>query len=90
MRVFVPLLIILVLVIGALIALRMIKTANHKRSDWNALSRRATFAEVAIDEIKNELSIAQQTGQMVDPLILSGILREYDTYRTSTNIKEIS
>lgn len=82
--------IVVVLVLGALIALRMVRTAHRKKDEWKVLTNRATLAESTISQIDKELDVAKSAGMSVDAFILGSIINDYSAKRASTNVKEIA
>lgn len=90
MRFLAPVLIVLILVVGVLIALAMNRRSNRKKEEWRKLSDRADLAEQTLGQVANELSLAQSAGKDVDSLILDSVIREYDYKRNRANSKEIA
>lgn len=90
MRFIAPVLIVLILVLGALIALRMVRSSNNKKEERRKLTDRANLAEATLSQIANELNLAQSAATDVDSLILDSIIREYDHKRNTSNSKEIA
>lgn len=90
MKYVAPVLIVLILVIGALIYVRISRAATRKKEDWRKLSYRASLAESTISQIANEVTLAQVANTAVDSIILTSIVQEYQHRRDNPNVKEIS
>jgi Flp pilus assembly protein TadB len=84
MRVLVPVLVILILVVGALIALRMVRGSNSKKE----LGRKFELADNALDQIASEIDLSITAGSALDPLILDSIINEYKLYLKNPNGKK--
>lgn len=90
MRFLAPVLIVLILVVGVLIALAMNRRSNRKKEEWRALTYRATLAEATIRKIDQELDVAKSAGMDLEVFLLDNIISEYTAKRETPNVKEIA
>jgi tRNA A37 threonylcarbamoyltransferase TsaD len=86
MRVLVPVLVVLILVLGALIALRMVRGSNAKKE----LGRKFDLADNCIDQLAREIDLSVTAGSALDPMILDSIINEYKQLLKNPNNKEIN
>lgn len=86
MRFLVPVLVVLILVLGALVALRMVRGSNSKKE----LRRKFDLADNAIDQLAHEFDISITAGSALDPIILDSIISEYKQLLKNPNNKEIA
>lgn len=84
MRFLVPVLVVLILVVGALIALRMVRGSNSKKE----LRRKFNLAENALDQLAHEVDLSISAGAPLDPIILGDIMTEYKQALKNPNGKK--